>query len=330
MWWPDASSIDLAAHLQTEGVQALLAMQPAANLGVTPVASEWWTVSVEGRKVDSDTTARWLTIGIVVQTRDNASRVKARRQTVVDRWEVEDSEYRAVMAHLTAVSPSDSDKQSTEMETAPELAAAIQALKEERVEDVLALARPYANDPGVVNSTLRTDANRLCALALSHRENYVEALPYWKVLNELEPTAHNLLQVASTSAVLGDVANAERWFDAAIERVHGEHREGARRPAPMMVANFVTALHRGGNSRAAFERLRVLAGWYASMRVNDSHYVYMRGMPFFSTFVKESAPIVRSVAGEVDIQSWYGSIYGAVDEEGQALLVAGRASWGLV
>ena len=109
-------------------------------------------------------------------------------------------------------SPKDDD---TAPDIAPELAPALEAYQQGLHEAAIAAAAPHANR--------HADANRLCALAYSDMRRYPEAFPYWLALFEQEPSAHNALQLATTSVMCGELKRGEAWlmkFDEVNEQTH--------------------------------------------------------------------------------------------------------------
>ncbi|XLM20414.1 hypothetical protein MKD33_19210, partial [Chromobacterium piscinae] len=73
----------------------------------------------------------------------------------------------------------------------------------------LRLAQPHLE---AKSAGLRADAYRLCALASSRQAQWDTAFSCWKKLFELEPTAHNALQLASASVMAGDVERGKAWM----------------------------------------------------------------------------------------------------------------------
>ena len=59
---------------------------------------------------------------------------------------------------------------------------------------------------------------------------------------------------------------------------------------------------------------------YAQVRITDSHFLYMRGIPFFPTFLENSLPILKANLPIEAIVQWYGVLSGQLDEEGEARL----------
>ncbi|ATG21863.1 hypothetical protein CO705_18230 [Ralstonia pickettii] len=201
--------------------------------------------------------------------------------------------------------PKDDD---TSADIAPELASALEAYQQGRHEAAITAAAPYANR--------HADANRLCALAYSDMRRYPEAFPYWLALFEQEPSAHNALQLATTSVMCGELKRGEAWlmkFDEINEQTHEMSSVTAR-------TQFISSLTQSGHVAEALPYLEWLRDVYAHVRITDSHFLYMRGIPFFPSFLENSLPVLKATLPAEAIAQWYGVLSGQLDEEGEAQL----------
>lgn len=206
------------------------------------------------------------------------------------------------------------DESDTSTDIAQELAPALQAYQQGNHEAAIAAAAPYADR--------HADANRLCALAYSDMRRYPEAFPYWLALFEQEPSAHNALQLATTSVMCGELKRGEAWlmkFDEINEETHEMSSVTAR-------TQFISSLTQSGHTAEAVPYLVWLRDVYAHVRITDSHFLYMRGIPFFSSFLENSLPTLKAIMPNEAIVEWYGSLSGKLDEEGEAQLGQWRQS----
>ncbi|MCT7318800.1 hypothetical protein N5I87_22490 [Ralstonia sp. CHL-2022] len=201
--------------------------------------------------------------------------------------------------------PKDDD---TAPDIAPELAPALEAYQQGRHEAAIAAAAPYANR--------HADANRLCALAYSDMRRYPEAFPYWLALFEREPSAHNALQLATTSVMCGELKRGKAWlmkFDEVNEQTHEMSSVTAR-------TQFISSLTQSGHMAEALPYLVWLRDVYAHVRITDSHFLYMRGIPFFPSFLENSLPILKATLPAEAVAQWYSVLSGHLDEEGEVQL----------
>ncbi|MGO4700560.1 hypothetical protein [Dyella sp. 2RAB6] len=191
-----------------------------------------------------------------------------------------------------------------------ELAPALKAHQDGRHDEAVAIASPYVDQ--------FADANRLCALARSAQQRYLEAFPYWLALFQQEPSAHNALQLATTSVMCGEVHRGEAWL-MKFDEINQESSELSPVTAR---TNFISALDQRGLQAEALPHLSWVRDVYAHVRITDSHFLWTRGIPFFPGFLERSLPILQASLPAVDICRWYGELTGKLDEEGEAQLGA--------
>ncbi|AXK63922.1 hypothetical protein [Burkholderia sp. IDO3] len=196
------------------------------------------------------------------------------------------------------------------LDIAPELAPALTAFQAGRHEAAIAAAAPHVER--------LADAARLCALSYSAMKRYPEAFPCWLALFQHEPSAHNAVQLATTSVMCDEVARGEAWMEKAAEVNHdtNEQSDVAAR------VNFISALMQSGHMREALPHLAWVRDVYGHVRITDSTFLYMRGIPFFSSFLENSFEILKATQPADAIAPWYGELKGKLDEEGEAQLAA--------
>lgn len=193
---------------------------------------------------------------------------------------------------------------------APMLAPALRSYQAGRLDAAIAAAAPYVDT--------HADASRLCALAHSAADRHAEAFPYWLALFQQEPSAHNALQLATTSVMCGEVPRGEAWL-MKFDEINEETRELSPVSAR---TNFISALKQSGHMAEALPYLAWVRDVYAHLRITDSHFLYMRGVPFFSAFLEVSLPTVRASLSADAVVAWYEELAGKLDEEGEAQLAA--------
>jgi hypothetical protein len=192
----------------------------------------------------------------------------------------------------------------------PALAEALDAFQGERHEQAFALASRQLQ--------AGADAYRLCALSLSALGRHPEAFDYWLQLFEREPSAHNALQLATVSVMCGEPDRGEAWL-AKFDQVNAQTREMS---AALARGNFISALEQAGYGQRTLPHLEWLREAYASLSITDSHFLYVRGLPFFDTFLERSLPLLHAQLPPAAIAPWYRAIHARLDAEGQAMLDA--------
>lgn len=167
------------------------------------------------------------------------------------------------------------------------------------------------------NEALNTDAIRLCALSSAALSNWNVFYPYWRQLFEqYEPTAHNAAQVASVLVKCQKVNEAEIWFQKALN-LASDDKDFI---VPQAIVNFVSALQQENYLKQTLPYLEQLKSAYEAYHVTDSHFLYMRGMPFFSVFLDNTYATIKAVMPYEQAKHWYSSMYEYMDDQGQSLL----------
>ena len=310
LWWDGGMSSELRSRLEEEGVDFLCRLPRAVEIG-TPVASQWWTAGVKGQKVESDPTARWITINVVEQKRDENGKVKSARTPVVINWNIDAADYARLAEHMTrstsnfAVAP--------DAPTPAELDAAVAAMQADQFAEAIELADPLRNhsDP-----TLRADALRLTALCLARLEKWEKAFDEYHALFAIEGTTMNALQLATTSVMAGQTERGQAWFEKASQLNHEAHDM----PWPTLHTNFLSALGNAGAWSAGLPHVEWLRDMFQGMSSSDDNFVFMHDMPFLSVFFEKSLPFLRASMSDGEIRAWYGAMHEHLDEEGQEKL----------
>ena len=198
-------------------------------------------------------------------------------------------------------------------DTPPELRAARDALQREELPQAVRLAQPYleARSP-----KLRADAYRLCALASGRQAQWTTALSCWQKLFELEPSAHNALQLASCSVMAGEVARGKAWLMKFDELNHASREV----PCASAYVGFIAALAQAGHARETLPYLAWLRELYRQLKITDDRFLQQRGVPFFPVFLENSWPLLLQCLNEKQVRDWYGAMLADLDEEGCAAL----------
>lgn len=198
---------------------------------------------------------------------------------------------------------------------APELAAAVVFLQDGTYEQACAAAMEQvtSSEPAV-----QADALRICALSCSGLGRWPEAVGHWEALFAHEPTAHNALQLATSSVMAGMLAHGVAWIERAAA-VNGRTRE---LPILQLWIGFVTALGRAGQERAALPYLDRIRQVYAELGTTDATVLYARRIAFFSAFLDNTRPLVRAALDDEQGRRWYAALLPSLDANGRQELTA--------
>lgn len=203
----------------------------------------------------------------------------------------------------------------SERPVAPELAPALAFLQEGTYEQACAEAvTQIASDTPAVQA----DALRICALSCSSLERWPEAAGYWEALFDHEPTAHNALQLATSSVMAGALTHGVDWVEEAAALNARTHEL----PMLQVWIGFVTALGRAGQERAALPYLDKIRQVYAELGTTDATVLYARRIPFFSAFLDNTRPLVRAALDDEQSRHWYAALLPSLDANGRQELNA--------
>lgn len=191
----------------------------------------------------------------------------------------------------------------------PELKLALNHLEAGNYDAALISAAPYL---AAEDARFSTDAIRLSALASSRTNQWDSALTFWRSLFDREATAHNALQVATASVMAGNVAQGEQWMHTA-GRLNATSRDV---PWMLIQTNFISALKNSGNAKLAMPYLQDVKAIYEDIHITDSMFLYLRGIPQFSSFLENSREIVTSVLSTNEASLWYESMLPHIDSKG--------------
>lgn len=327
--WPDISADALLEHLREDGPSALTTLEPAAGRTAGTLASNWSTLRIEGRGVESDPDARWLSLYRVDSQRTDSGSIKSTDIPLAESWPVSAEDYD--LLRTRAATPHDVDRETGTAEapttrapavapatppdapTPAELEPAVAALDAGNHAAALSMALPHCQHP---DAPVRNDAHRLAALCLSRLERWPEAFEHYYALFEHEPRAFNALQLATSSVMAGELLRGQAWFEKADAL-----NQAGRAMAPVELrTGFLSALRQAGEHEACLPHLEWMAGMYAALHATDSHLLWMNRIPPFQEYLDRSAAILRELMPPTQCADWYERHAGTLAPEWRALL----------
>lgn len=206
--------------------------------------------------------------------------------------------------------------------TPPELQAAVAALQAENHASAITLASGQCQHP---DPAVKADALRVCALAHSALAQWPQAFEAFHALFDLESTAHNALQLATTSVMCGELTRGQAWFDKAEDINVGSHEM----PSPRLRTAYMSALEEAGETAALLPHLNWLAAAYKAVSTTDSNFLWMQGLPFLSTFLDKASPVLRDSLPREELVKWYRDLADGLDDEGRVAVTEHAAAHGL-
>ncbi|MGC0151480.1 hypothetical protein ACPRNU_03335 [Chromobacterium vaccinii] len=198
-------------------------------------------------------------------------------------------------------------------DTSPELQAAVAALRQDDWSRALRLAQPHLE---AKSAELRADAYRLCALSTSRLEQWRTALSCWQTLFELEPSAHNALELATASVMAGEIGRGKAW----LMKFDELNRVSRDVPCAAGYANFIAALAQSGHAAETLPYLTWLRELYRQLKITDDAFLQRRGVPFLAVFLESSWPLLQQCLKPAQVRGWYGAMLADLDDDGCAAL----------
>lgn len=216
---------------------------------------------------------------------------------------------------LDALLGSMSPAAGVEQAAPPELAGAVGRLQAGEYQAAYEEALPFVASK---DNRLYCDANRICAIVCSENGQWPKAAAYWQALFAGESSAHNALQLASSSVMAGQVAQGLEW----AARARALNAASQEMPGIAILTNMLTALTRANQLHAAMPLLEQLRDSYAHLHVTDPTFLFGHRMPLFHVFLGKSAEIIDKVLDKDARRDWYAAMLPYLDERGRAELTA--------
>lgn len=249
----------------------------------------------------------YLVLTNVLVTTGRKGNTESKRDPVVEYLRLPDTKVDELVAHLTACDSAEGAP------IAPALAAALEHLQADRHADALAAAIDHVDG----DASLRADARRICAIACCQLGRWDEAAAHFTALFEDEASAHNALQIATSSVMAGALPAGLAW----IERAQALNDKAPEMP-PMLLPSFVTALTQAGQETAAMPFVDQIRQLYTDLGCTDPTFLHLRSMPFFSSFLSNSLHVVRAALAPDEGRCWYAQMLPSLDAQGRAALDA--------
>lgn len=168
------------------------------------------------------------------------------------------------------------------------------------------------------------DANKLMGMALFRLAEYKEALPYFKKAAEYKPEVNDWFNVITSGTLSGDVEAGRKAFDKAVQlQLESGYKE--QPSIPLMRQYYACALRDIGAYDLALEQINELRQIYEQLKITDTTFVYIRGVPFLSHTMDVAVDVFNGLGASFDAQAWIDSFSSKLDEEGQEYLKVVKA-----
>ncbi|QNA88765.1 hypothetical protein G4G28_10145 [Massilia sp. Dwa41.01b] len=246
--------------------------------------------------------------------------VNKRREAVVEYLRLPHTNVDALVGELLGQALGElGSEAAAALPVAPGLAAALAHLEAGRHAEASEAALPHVASGDVA---VRSDARRICALACSRLGHWTSAARHFESLFDEEPSAHNALQLATTTVMAGSLQDGLEWIEQAL----AINAQSGELPRMTLLTSFVTALKQAGRAAEAMPYVDQIRLAYTELGSTDPTVLYARSMPFFSAFLANSLGFVRAALGPEQGRRWYAHMLPSLDAAGRAELDAWLAS----
>ncbi len=154
------------------------------------------------------------------------------------------------------------------------------------------------------------------ALAYFHTESYGKSAELFERLSVGSKDAVRWFNLCTSAIMAGDTQKGLDALHQAIKLNREKETNGEGIPTPFMQLYATRALLDSGKYNQAFNQLNELAEIYGELSITDTHFLYMRGVPFFDEFINLSKEILGKQE-VTDAKQWVSYVSSRLDEDGK-------------
>lgn len=189
-------------------------------------------------------------------------------------------------------------------------------LRNEKYEEVIREANKLL---GHKSAPITKDANKLLGMVLFRQAKYKEALPYFQKATEYNPDINDWFNVITAGTLSKNIEVARNAFDKALQlQLDCRHKE--QPSIPYIRQYYACALRDIGEYDLALEQINELRQIYEQLKITDTTFVYIRGVPFLSHTMDVAVDVFNGLGASFDAQGWIDSFSSKLDEKGQEYL----------
>lgn len=194
-------------------------------------------------------------------------------------------------------------------------------LQSEKYDEVILGAGKLLGNP---NEHITKDASKLIGMALFRQAKYQEALPYFQRATEYDPEVNDWFNVISTGTLSKNIEIGRHALEKAIQLQHDTGYK-AQPSIPLMRLHYACALRDIGKFLLALEQINELRKIYEQLKITDTTFVYLRGVPFLSNTMVVAVDVFNGLGSSFNSKEWIESFSSNLDEEGQIYLTEIKA-----
>lgn len=195
-----------------------------------------------------------------------------------------------------------------------ELDNAILFIKNNEFDKAINELKPYLENS---NPKIKSEANNLTGQCFLYQENYLQAVPFYKVACEFskKSTYHFNLAVALTLSK--SIKNIEDFYEKAIFLIA---KDSDSLSIYQMRFYFACALVDINEYVKALEQLNYVWEQYILFKITDHYFLYIRNMFSLEVFFEKAIPVLNKLSDQFDGLRWLEILKESVDKEGQLVI----------
>lgn len=183
----------------------------------------------------------------------------------------------------------------------------------EKFEETITEAEKYINNDANAD---RYTANKLIGLANFRLGNYAVAEKLFTTIAKDANTLEDWFNVLTSSTLNKHFDLSEQAF-ATIVEFYKTGAQGNGPSLPQVYFYYMQALRDVQEYENAFLKLSQLLQYYIQLRITDTHFLYMRGVPFLSDTLSAAKTILEN-SDKLKGQDLLNNLASGVDEDGEA------------
>ena len=166
------------------------------------------------------------------------------------------------------------------------------------------------------NITIKQQANSLMGLNYFHLGKNKESELYFNQACSTSEFFFDWFNLTNASALNRHFDLSTQAFNKTIAYCQNEESSFI----PKLRLYYVNTLLKVKAYEIALEQLNILWESYIFYGVTDDHFLYIRGLPYFTQFIEAAIEVLNGLSSKFDKKSWFSMIYESIDEEGKAVI----------
>ncbi|MDA0148437.1 hypothetical protein [Vibrio sp. LaRot3] len=204
-----------------------------------------------------------------------------------------------------------------------DLAPVWKELQEGNFDRVIELASEHTTSKA--KETVK-ESLKLIGLSYFHKELPEKALPYFKNAAKITPEVNDWFNVSTSATLANEIDVGREALNEAI-KLQSESGHSQEPSIPYMKLYYACALRDVSEFRLAFDQIEELRPIYEQLKITDTTFLHIRGVPFLSHTVETAIDIFKGLGDSVNALEWLKQFSYKLDEDGQKYIAEVSANF---